>query len=263
MTAPTPSALAGRFETNHVTTGQSQFGCVFDGDDALAVGDDRGQRVQQRGLARSGTAADDEVGAIEHGRPEERRDVGRTQRVEGYGARCEAAHGDARTVDRQGRDDDVDSRSVGQAGIDEGTRAIDAQAEGRHHALDEEIDGVAIDADRGGLKFTATLDPHRARTVDHHLGDQRIGEQRFERPESGGAGEDPIDHPVEHGGRRQRRPRPRKAGHGARIGRDRVDQLTMHGIDEVVRLHRAAPVRAIAAAAPAARPRRPRAPPAA
>ena len=48
-----------RFQPRHVLLVQLKLGGVFDRDDALALGDEAGQHVQQRRLAGAGAAADD------------------------------------------------------------------------------------------------------------------------------------------------------------------------------------------------------------
>ena len=50
-----------RLEPDDVPLPQHQLGGVLDGDDALALGDEAGQHVQQRRLAGAGAAADDDV----------------------------------------------------------------------------------------------------------------------------------------------------------------------------------------------------------
>ena len=52
-----------RFQPHHVRLLQLQFGGVLAGDDALVVVDVTGQAVEQRGLARAGTAGDQHVDA--------------------------------------------------------------------------------------------------------------------------------------------------------------------------------------------------------
>ena len=52
-----------RFHARHVRLLQPQFGGVFDGDDALVFRDVAGERVEQRGLAGAGAAADQDVQA--------------------------------------------------------------------------------------------------------------------------------------------------------------------------------------------------------
>ncbi len=51
------------FEAHHMRLLQLQFGRVLAGDDALVAVDVARQAVQQRGLARAGTAGDDDVAA--------------------------------------------------------------------------------------------------------------------------------------------------------------------------------------------------------
>ena len=50
-----------RFQPHHVVLLQLQFGRVLDRDDALVVRDEARQRVEQRRLAGTGTAGDDDV----------------------------------------------------------------------------------------------------------------------------------------------------------------------------------------------------------
>ena len=60
--APAPSMLAGRVSRR--TTWfccRLQFGGVFDGDDALFLGNEAGERVEHGGLAGAGTAGDHDV----------------------------------------------------------------------------------------------------------------------------------------------------------------------------------------------------------
>ena len=52
-----------RFQPHHVRLLQLQFGGVFAGDDAFFFVDERGQAVEQRGLARAGAARDQHIAA--------------------------------------------------------------------------------------------------------------------------------------------------------------------------------------------------------
>ena len=64
---PLPSMLAGRVSS--WTTWcwlQLQLGGVLDGDDALVLGDEARDDVEQRGLARAGAAGDDDVRRAVH-----------------------------------------------------------------------------------------------------------------------------------------------------------------------------------------------------
>ncbi len=71
MTSPVPSTVRRtRFEPDDVRLLQRQFGGVLDRDDALVVGDERRQRVEQRRLARARSAGDEHVEARPHTRRE-------------------------------------------------------------------------------------------------------------------------------------------------------------------------------------------------
>ncbi len=59
------------FEADHVFLVQLQFGGVLDGDDALLVGNEARQHVEQGGLAGAGAARDQEVHPAGHGRGEQ------------------------------------------------------------------------------------------------------------------------------------------------------------------------------------------------
>jgi hypothetical protein len=50
-----------RFHPGHVHLAHLQFGGVLDGDDALVVGDEAGEHVQERGLSGAGSPGDDHV----------------------------------------------------------------------------------------------------------------------------------------------------------------------------------------------------------
>ena len=139
--APSPSAVAGR--ASRRTTcgcGKAELGGVLHGDDALAVGEQRAERVEHGGLAGAGASAHDDVGAGVHGPGEELGDAGRAERAEGDAARSEPADRDARPVDGQRGHDHVDPRAVGQAGVGDRRRAVGPQAEGTDDALHEEVD---------------------------------------------------------------------------------------------------------------------------
>ena len=60
--SPLPSMFGGRaLEPDHVLLLELQLDRVLDGDDALSLGDERGQHVEQRRLAGAGAAGDDDV----------------------------------------------------------------------------------------------------------------------------------------------------------------------------------------------------------
>ena len=126
-----------RFEAHDVVARQAQLGRVFDGDHPLARRYARRERIEQRRLARSGSPADDDVGATLDGAFEQLSDRRRAQLEQFDRTGSKAPDRDARTVHGQRRDDDVDPRSVGQSGIDDGTRAVDAETQWRDDPLDQ------------------------------------------------------------------------------------------------------------------------------
>lgn len=131
-TAETTGVGRARFEADQMGMCQPQFGGVFDGDDALAVGNEVGQDVKQRGLARAGAAGNDDVLAVQSGRAHKfghlRADCGKAdQAVGSQGAAREFTDGERRALERQRRDDGIDPRAVLQARIDHGGGFVDAR----------------------------------------------------------------------------------------------------------------------------------------
>ena len=112
------------FQPDHVLLLQLQLDRVLDGDDAFVVRDERGEDIQQGGLAGAGTTGDDDIQPgldtgfkqLGHGRGEgvESDQVIHRQRDGG-----ELPDGQRRAVDREGRDDGVDARSVLQPGVNQ------------------------------------------------------------------------------------------------------------------------------------------------
>ena len=106
-----------RLEADHVRAAQAQLRRVLDRHDALAGRDEARQRVQRRGLARAGAAADEDRAAGAHRAGQEvgqrRRQRSRRDQVVGREpARAEAADRERRTVERQRRQDHVHARAV-------------------------------------------------------------------------------------------------------------------------------------------------------
>ena len=101
---------------------------------------------------------------------------------------------DDRPDERQRRDDRVDARAVGQAGIDPRARLVDAPADGGDDPVDDPEDVLvvqegAIDA----LDLPAPLDVDLVRAVDHDLGDRVVGEEGLERPEAADLADQLLD----------------------------------------------------------------------
>ena len=75
---------------------------------------------------------------------------------------------------------------------------------GRDDALDEVDDRPRVEAEHDGFEPPAPLDVGATGTVDHHLGDGRIGEERFERAETGDLVRELLEELVEVRGGEQR-----------------------------------------------------------
>ena len=142
--AATLDVRRARLEPQHVLLVQLELGGVLDGDDALVLGDERRDDVEGGRLARAGTTGDDDVPAPDDAGLEEvahrRRDGAEGDQV-GVGERVlrELADGEHRAVERHGPDDGVDARAVGQPGVDQRARLVDAAAD----ATDDLVDDAA------------------------------------------------------------------------------------------------------------------------
>ena len=95
---------------------------------------------------------------------------------------------------RQRRDDDVDARAVGQAGVDHRAALVDAAAERRHDAVDDahQLLGVA-EADVRLSSMPVPLDVDLVRPVDQDFGDAVVVQERLERAVAQDAGDDLLE----------------------------------------------------------------------
>ena len=120
-----------RLERDDVALLELELGRVLDRHDALVAGHEARERVEQRRLARAGSARDEDVDlAADAGREEragggreraERREVGQRVRV----AR-ELPDRQRRAAQRERRDDRVDAAAVGEARVDHRRGLVDA-----------------------------------------------------------------------------------------------------------------------------------------
>ena len=103
----------------------------------------------------------------------------------GDGIAAEAADGEAGAVDGQRRNDGVDARSVGQAGIDHGRRFIDAPSHARDDALDDlhEV-RIVFEGQAGEFELAGALHVDPVEAVDQDVGNGGVFEQRLERAEA-------------------------------------------------------------------------------
>ena len=70
--------------------------------------------------------------------------------------------------------------------------------------LDQVHDRVGVELEDDGLEPAGPLDVGAARTVDHDLGDGRVGEQWLERTEAGDLVRELLEQRIEADGRQQR-----------------------------------------------------------
>ena len=174
-------------EPHHVPLPQHELGGVFDGDDALAIGDEAREHVQEGGLAGARAARHDHVQPrtdaaaqeVDHGLGE-RLPLHQVARAELVGS--EAADREHRAVERKRGNDGVDARAIGQAGVDHRTRFVDAPAHRAHDPLDDaEQVLIVLEDERGWLELPLAFDVHLIVPVDQDVRYRGVAEQRLER----------------------------------------------------------------------------------
>ena len=153
-----------------------------------SLGMKRRQHVEGRRLAGAGAAGDDdveasadagveEVGGLLRDRAEVDEVVHR-QRVGG-----ELADRQRRAVDRERRDDGVDTAAVGKAGVDHRAGLVDAAADAGHDLLDGAPKvGLVGELGLDRLQPTVLLQVDLVEAVDHDLGDVGVTQERLDRP---------------------------------------------------------------------------------
>lgn len=179
-----------RLERHDVLLLKAQFSGILDGDDALALGDERRDYVERRRLTGASTARDEDIDARLDAGAQERchllvhRAEG-NQVVDAKRRLGELADGQAWADERERRDDDVDTRAVLEARIDERRRFIDAAAKRRQNALDDvhEMRRV-VELGIRQLELAHALDEDLARAIDHDLGDGIVLAQGLDRAEA-------------------------------------------------------------------------------
>ncbi len=93
----------------------------------------------------------------------------------GDGLASEAADRQAGAVDGQRRNDGVDARSVGQAGIDHRRRFVHAAAHARNDALDDLHQvRVVFERQAGEFEFAGALNVDAVEAIDQDIGDVGI-----------------------------------------------------------------------------------------
>ncbi len=184
--------LRARFQSNHVRLLQLKFGRVFDRHHALFGGDVARKTVQQSCLTGTGAAADEHIAPRLHGGGEEIHDRGRKGAVldeifQLQRLGTEAANAHRRAIQRQRRDDCVHAAAVGETGIDHRAGFVDSSADQRDDSIDD-LPKVLIIAEAhiDALEATFAFDVDSIVAVDQDVGDGRIFQESFQRPEAEG-----------------------------------------------------------------------------
>ena len=135
------------------------------------------EHVEQRCFAGAGSAGDENVQPpLHHGRKQFQHRLRQSLVLDhlagGDGIASETANGETRAVDGQRRNDGVDARSVGQAGVHHGRRFIHAPSDARDDALDD-LHQVCIVFERqpGQFELAGALDVDPVVAVDQNVGD--------------------------------------------------------------------------------------------
>src|SRR5450755_2993275 len=175
-----------RFQAYDVLLMKLQFRRVFDGDNALAVGNVRRKRVEKGRLTGAGTAGDQYVQAGFDGSSQQfqhRRGHGvvANQIVSHEPIMSETADGQAGSIHGQRRDDRVDTGTVREPGVHHRRRFIDATADRGNDAIDDGHQvSVVAELNVGGLEYSAALDVYALIGVHQDIRNRGIGEQRLE-----------------------------------------------------------------------------------
>ena len=191
MIAPAPSMIRrARFQAHHVPLLQIQFGGILDRDDALLLRDEARERIQHGGLAGARAARDHDVQPRFHAAAQEIQHAGGEglvldQVLGGEHALAVAPDRHHRADQRERRNHCADARAVGQAGVHDGRRIVDAAADGAHDALDDHAHvRVVLEADVGLDHAAGALHVHVVEAVDHDVGDRRVLEQQLQRTQA-------------------------------------------------------------------------------
>ncbi len=188
MTSPSPSMFFGRHSrrstwrwarrssaASSIVTIRSSSGIA------------RGQRVQQRRLARAGAPRDQDVEPRHHARGEQLGGVRRQRaeadeviEVEAFAS--ELPDRQQRPGQRQRRDDGVDPAAVGETRVDHRRGLIDPAPDLGDHLVDDPTQMRFVgESHRGLVQPAGALDPDVVWAVDHDLGDGVVVEQPLER----------------------------------------------------------------------------------
>src|SRR6476661_2237034 len=171
----------------HVRLLKLQLGRVFAGDDTFVRINVVRQAVEQRCLAGTCAAGDDDIAAHPADDLEDLRTFGRDRAVAGQVVQrelvpLELANGKDRAVDRKWWHDHVDPRAIGKARIADRRRLINPTADLTNNSLAyiKKLSVVAEADIRFGY-LAANFNKNPVATVHHYVGDFITGKERLKR----------------------------------------------------------------------------------
>jgi hypothetical protein len=180
------------FEAEDVFLLELEFGGVFDGDDAVIIGDEAGEGIEECGFSGASSAADDDIEACFHGAFEEHDHFGgegaEFEKVfESEWVASEAADGERGAIEGERGDDGIETGAIGEPGIDHGRCFVDSASDFGDDAIEDlEKMFVVSEGDIRPLDAAVFFNEHILGSVDHDIGDAFFLEKDFERSESEG-----------------------------------------------------------------------------
>ncbi len=168
---------------------QAQLGGVFHGDDAFFFRDGAGEGVEQCGFAAAGAADDDEVDTRGDDMAEEMRHlIGHLALLDHAGQRDmdarEFADGDGDAIHRHRRCDDIDTRAIWQAGVDQRALGVHALADGFEDNFGKLPHLIMRGKAHAGIDdFSGHIDINGLNAVDENIMHVVIRHQRFDHAE--------------------------------------------------------------------------------
>src|SRR4029077_10307600 len=176
-------------QPDHVRLLQHQFRRVLDSHDSLVGRDKQRETVEHRGLARAGTAADQDVEPRLHDGAQEIDNLRHQgflfdQILDVETLASETTNRERRSVQRQRRYDRIDTRSVRQARIDHRRRFVNSAADLRHDSIDNQHQMlIVLELDVGCVQFAALFNVNLVMPIDQDIGYLIVPEQRLQRSE--------------------------------------------------------------------------------
>ncbi len=169
--------------------GDRELGSIFDGHDSLSCRYQSPKDIEQRRLARAGTARDDDGPVGDHRLTEtlcllDGGSLALDELVQAAYRLSETANGEHRMVHRGRWDHYVQPASVGEPCSRHRRRSVNSQAQRSQHAINRSHQGtVPRKRHLHRLERTAALHPDLLSTVDQHVRDLRVAEKGLEWPQ--------------------------------------------------------------------------------